>query len=46
MHGMLGMLSGFPEIWIQLCGVFEMIHFIPSANIGHCIEQVIYSWKL
>ena len=32
MHGMLGMLSGFPEIWIQLYGVFKMIHFTPSAN--------------
>jgi len=45
LHGKLGMLSEFPELWIQLYGVIEMIHFTPSANIGHCIEQV-YTFRI
>ncbi len=45
-HSMLGILSGLPEIWIQLYSVWETIHYTPSANIGLCIEQGIYSQNL
>ncbi len=45
-HSMLGILSGLPEIWIQLYSLWEMINFTPSTNMGHCIEQGIYSQNL
>jgi len=45
-HSMLGILSGLPEIWIQLYSLWEMINFTPPANIGLCIEQGIYSQNL